>query len=233
MRIAICFYGQPRKYKKVLDQWQKVIKELNADVFIQTWYGEDRGRNFIDINGLIEDFQPKEIKVSNPHKFIDLIPVDSTYETQSYHAMQQSYAVTSGFQTITIFSEALKSDYDLIIKTRMDIELHNVDMFIDFIKSNKDINLLYAAGNHWQGHQKFDDNIMVGTANAMKSIYIDFFKYTIDYIKNTKIIPGGETNHFNWFEFLNIVKNVKKVESLNFSLIPYKLEEIILNENEK
>ena len=233
MKVAICFYGQPRKYKEVLDQWQKIIKELNADVFIQTWYGEDRGRNFIDINGLIEDFQPKEIKVSKPHRFIDLIPSDSTYETQSYHAMQQAYAATSSFQTITIFSEVLKTDYDIIIKARMDIELYNTNMFIDFLKFNKDTNLLYAAGNHWQGHSKFDDNIMVGSANAMKSIYIDFFKYTIDYIKNTKIIPGGETNHFNWFEFLSITKNVIKVEPLNFSLLPYKLEEIILNENEK
>lgn len=233
MRVAICFYGQPRKYKQALDQWQKIIKELNADVFIQTWYGEDRGRNFIDINELIEDFQPKEIKVSKPHKFIDLVPTDVTYETQSYHAMQQAYAVTSCFQTITIFSEVLKTDYDIIIKARMDIELHNTNMFIDFLKFNKDTNLLYAAGNHWQGHSKFDDNIMVGSANAMKSIYIDFFKYTIDYIKNTKIITGGETNHFNWFEFLSITKNVIKVEPLNFSLLPYKLEEIILNENEK
>jgi hypothetical protein len=232
MRVALCFYGQPRKYKKVLDQWQKIIKELNADVFIQTWYGEDRGRNFIDINALIEDFQPKEIKVSNPHRFIDLIPTDSTYETQSYHAMQQAYATTGCLQTITIFSESLKTDYDLIIKARMDIELHNVDMFINFIKSNKDSNLLYVAGNHWQGHTKFDDNIMVGSANAMKSIYINFFKYTIDYINNTKIIPGGETNHFNWFESLNISKNVVKIEPLNFTLLVYQLEEIILNQNE-
>lgn len=233
MKIAICFYGQPRKYKEVLDQWQKVIKELNVDVFIQTWYGEDRGRNFIDINELIKDFQPKEIKVSNPHKFINLIPKDSVYETQSYHAMQQAYAVTNCLETISIFSEALKQDYDLIIKARMDIKLHNVDMFIDFIKINKDVDLLYAAGNHWQGHTKFDDNIMVGSANKMKSIYMDFFKYTIDYIKSTKIIPGGETNHFNWFEFLKITRNVVKVDPLNFSLLPYKLEEIILNENEK
>lgn len=233
MRIAICFYGQPRRYKQVLPQWNKIISELNADVFIQTWYGEDRGRNFIDINGLIEDFQPKEIKISKPHKFIDLITTDAVYETQSYHAMQQAYATTGCFQTITIFSELLKTDYDLIIKARMDIELHNVDMFINFIKSDKDSNLLYVAGNHWQGHSKFDDNIMVGSANAMKSIYINFFKYTIDYINNTKIIPGGETNHFNWFEFLSITQNVVKVEPLNFSLIPYKLEEIILNENEK
>lgn len=233
MKVAICFYGQPRKYKQVIDQWKKIINELNADVFIQTWYGEDRGRNFININELIEDFQPKEIKVSNPHKFIELIPTDCTYETQSYHAMQQAYAVTSCFQTIGIFSNMLEKNYDWIIKTRMDIELHDVDMLIDFMKSEKDTNLVYAAGNHWQGHFKFDDNIMVGTANGMKSIYMNFFKYTIDYINNTKIIPGGETNHYNWFESLNISKNVEKVEPLNFSLIPYKLEEIILNENEK
>jgi hypothetical protein len=48
-----------------------------------------------------------------------------------------------------------------------------------------------------------------------------------------KGIEEGLTNHFNWIESLNISKNVVKVEPLNFSLIPYKLEEIILNENEK
>jgi hypothetical protein len=34
MKIAICFYGQPRRYKQVLDQWYKIITELNADIFI-------------------------------------------------------------------------------------------------------------------------------------------------------------------------------------------------------
>jgi len=53
MNIAICFYGQPRKYKQVLSQWKKIISELNADVFIHTWYGQDRGRVDIDINELI------------------------------------------------------------------------------------------------------------------------------------------------------------------------------------
>ena len=28
MKVAICFYGQPRFYKQVLPIWQKVIKEL-------------------------------------------------------------------------------------------------------------------------------------------------------------------------------------------------------------
>ena len=80
MRIAICFYGQPRKYKKVLDQWQKLIKELNADVFIHSWYGIDRGRNEIDVNELTKDFNPKEIEISDKHKFIELIPEDATYQ---------------------------------------------------------------------------------------------------------------------------------------------------------
>ena len=233
MKVAICFYGQPRKYKQVLPQWKKIISELNADVFIQTWYGEDRGRNFININELIDDFKPKEIKISNPHKFIELIPENCTYETQSYHAMQQSYAVTSCFETLSLFNQSLKKEYDWVIKTRMDIELHNTDLFIEFMKEDKDANLVYAAGNHWQGNTKFDDNIMVGSQNGMKSIYNQFYKYTMNYINETKIIPGGETNHYNWFNSLNLVNNVVKINPLNFSLIPYKLEEIILNENEK
>ena len=233
MKVAICFYGQPRKYKQVVNQWKKIISELDADVFIQTWYGEDRGKNFININELIDDFKPKEIKVSNPHRFIELVPENCTYETQSYHAMQQAYAVSSCFETLTLFNQSLKKEYDWVIKTRMDIELHDVNLFIQFMKDSKDTNLVYAAGNHWSGHLKFDDNIMVGSQNGMKSIYSQFYKYTINHINETKIIPGGETNHYNWFNVLNLTNNVVKVHPLNFSLIPYKLEEIILNENEK
>ena len=50
MKIAICFYGQPRRYKEVLDDWKRVIKETNADVFMHTWSGKDRIGNNIDIN---------------------------------------------------------------------------------------------------------------------------------------------------------------------------------------
>ena len=58
-KVAICFYGQPRFYKQVLPIWHKIIKELDADVFLHTWYGQERTKNYVDVNELITDFQPK------------------------------------------------------------------------------------------------------------------------------------------------------------------------------
>jgi hypothetical protein len=67
----------------------------------------------------------------------------------------------------------------------------------------------------------------------MKEIYLKFFTYTIDIINDTKIIPGGEQNVFNYINKLNLINNIKKVQNLNFDLLTYKKnEEIILNQNE-
>jgi hypothetical protein len=233
MRVAICFYGQPRKYKKVLDQWQKVIKELNADVFIHSWYGVDRGRNEIDINQLTKDFNPKEIEISDKHKFIELIPHDATYQNQSYHAMQQAYTISKCFKLLVEHSTNFNKKYDIIIKTRMDIELENVDELINFVKSKIDSDKLYVAGNHWIGASTFDDNIMVAKSDVMVYLFLQYFKYTIQFINTTKLIPGGEQNIFNYINDMGVSKLIDKVTPLNFVLIPYKLEEIILNENEK
>jgi hypothetical protein len=233
MKVAMCFYGQPRKYKKVLDQWQILINELNADVFIHTWYGQDRGKNKIDVNELIEDFNPKEIKISNPHKFIELIPTDSVYENQSYHATNQAYSISNCFKIMNEYSNTFNIKYDLIIKCRMDINLHNIITLIEFIKSENKNNNLYVAGNHWQHHMEFDDNIMIGNMDLMNKISLNFFNYTIDIINKTKLIPGGEQNIFRYVIENQLLSNIIKNQNLNFTLLTYNVgEEIILNQNE-
>jgi hypothetical protein len=233
MKVAICFYGQPRKYKQVLEQWKRIISELNADVFIHTWYGQDRGRADINVNELIEDFSPKEIEISNPHKFIELIPEDSKYENQSYHGMNQAYTISRCLGLINEYSKNLQKEYDIIIKSRMDITIENVDEFIRFIKSGVEDNKLYVAANHWQGSNMFDDNLMAGKSSLIKDISINYFNYTIQFIKETKVIPGGEQNIFRWIVGIGMIDNIQKVNGLNFSLIPLPFNEIILNQNEK
>ena len=233
MKVAICFYGQPRRYKQVLEQWNRIISQLNADVFIHTWYGQDRGRVDINVNELIEDFSPKEIEVSSPHKFIELIPEDSKYENQSYHGMNQSYTISRCLMLINDYSKNLETNYDIIIKSRMDITIKNVDEFIKFIKNKIEDGLLYVAGNHWQGFTMFDDNLMAGKSNLIKDISLNYFNYTIDFIRKTKIIPGGEQNVFRWIDGIGMLDKIQKVDGLNFSLIPLPFNEIILNQNEK
>jgi hypothetical protein len=233
MKVAICFYGQPRKYKEVLTQWQNLIEELNADVFIHTWYGQDRGKSEIDINQLVKDFNPKEIKVSNPHKFIELISEDSQYENQSYHAMNQAYSISSSFKIMNDYSNSFNLKYDIIIKCRMDIKLHNLINLIQFIKNMNKNDYLYVAGNHWQYHMEFDDNIMIGNVELMNVVSLNFFDYTISNINKTKLIPGGEQNIFRYVIAKELLSNIIKNENLNFTLLTYsKGEEIILNQNE-
>jgi hypothetical protein len=233
MRVAICFYGQPRRYKQVLPQWNKIISELSADVFIHTWYGKDRGRVDINVNELIEDFSPKEIEVSTPHKFVELISKEAKYESQSFHAMNQSYSINKSLKLFKNYSDNFQKEYDIIIKCRFDITIHDVDSFIEFVKNEiKDVTL-YVAANHWQGSTMFDDNIMVGKTNIMTDISMNYFDYTIDFINKTNIIPGGEQNIYRWAVETDMIDKITKVDGLNFSLIPLPFNEIILNQNEE
>jgi len=233
MKVAICFYGQPIRYKQVLEQWNKVISELGADVFIHTWYGQDRGRVDIDVNELINDFSPKEIEVSSPHRFIDLIPKDANYENQSYHGMNQAYTINKVIQLLESYSYNFNKKYDVVIKSRFDITLLDVDMFIEFVKNKIEEKKLYVAANHWVGSDMFDDNIMVGTTESITNMSNRYFKYTIDFINTTKIIPGGEQNVFRYINHIGELQNITKIDSVNFKLIPLPFNEIILNQNEK
>jgi hypothetical protein len=233
MKVGICFYGQPRKYKQVLSQWNQIISELNADIFIHTWHGQDRGRADININELIRDFLPKEIQVSNQHRLVDLIPEDAKYENQSYHTINQSYSITESFQLLKNYSKNFNKEYDVIVRSRFDITLHDIVNFIQFIKNNIESDKLYVAANHWEYSPIFDDNIMIAKDTKLIDISTDYFNSTVEFINTNKIIPGGEHNIFRYINTIGMIDNITKVNSLNFNLIPLPFNEIILNQNEK
>jgi hypothetical protein len=232
MRIAICFYGQPRFYKQVLPIWQKVIKELEADVFIHTWYGQDRASSLTNIDELITDLNPKEINVSQPHRFLDLIPENSKFESQSYHGIQQAYTLSNSFKILDEYEKNMGFKYDIIVRCRMDIELHYPELFVEFIKNGVDETQLYVCNNHWTGTEMFDDNIMVGTGSIIKDIFLQYFDYTIAIINHTHIIPGGEQNIFKYIQYKNLLENIIKTKELNFNLLYIPADQLILNQND-
>ena len=232
MRVAICFYGQPRFYKQVLPIWQKVIKELEADVFIHTWYGQDRASSVTNIDELINDLNPKEIKISQPHRLLDLVSEASKFENQSFHGIQQAYTISNSISLLNEYEVNTNTQYDVIIRCRMDIELHNPDLFVEFIKNGIEENGLYVCSNHWEGHTMFDDNIMVGTGSIIKNMFLQYFEYTIAIINHTKIIPGGEQNIFRYIQYRNLLGNIVKTDTLNFNLLYIPTEQLILNQND-
>lgn len=232
MRVAICFYGQPRFYKQVLPIWQKVIKELEADVFIHTWYGQDRASSVTNIDELINDLNPKEIKISQPHRLLDLVSEASKFENQSFHGIQQAYTISNSISLLNEYEVNTNTQYDVIIRCRMDIELHNPDLFVEFIKNGIEENGLYVCSNHWEGHTMFDDNIMVGTGSIIKNMFLQYFEYTIAIINHTKIIPGGEQNIFRYVQYRDLLGNIVKTNELNFNLLYIPVEQLILNQND-
>ena len=233
MKVAICFYGQPRFYKQVLPIWDKVISELEADVFIHTWYGVERTKEYVDVNELIADFNPKEIQISNPHRFVDIIPKNSTYENQSFHAMQQAYSLQTSVCILEQYEIDLNQKYDIIIRCRMDIQLLDADRFIEFMKNmNPHEGNFYVCGKCWKGSSRFDDNIIVGNGGMIKDISLMYFNYTISCIHKTKIIPGGESNLFNYFNYRNMYDRVHKEDAVNFDLLYMTPGNFIMNQNE-
>ena len=232
MKVAICFYGQPRFYKQVLPIWQKVIKELETDVFIHTWCGQDRASSVTNIDELINDLNPKEIKISQPHRLLDLVSEDSKFENQSFHGIQQAYTISNSILLLNEYEVNTNTQYDVIIRCRMDIELHNPDLFVEFIKNGIEENGLYVCSNHWEGHTMFDDNIMVGTGSIIKNMFLQYFEYTIAIINHTKLIPGGEQNIFRYVQYRNVLENIIKTNALNFNLLYIPVEQLILNQND-
>ena len=233
MRIAICFYGQPRRYKEILNYWKRVIHETNADVFMHTWSGKDRIGNNIDINELVDDYNPKEIQISNLHSFLKLIPDDYIFQNQSYHVMQRTYSSTMSFNMLNQYSKDFKKEYDLIIETRLDVKLHNFDNFISFIKNIKEDDLnLYVCANHWSGHTEFDDAIMVGNNKTISPLWTNAFSDTIDFINKTHIIPANEHNLTRYVIESNLYNNIKRASEMNYDLLYLPPQNLILNQNE-
>lgn len=137
MKVAISFYGQPRFYKQTFPQWSRYIKELGADVYIHTWWGNDMVGDLYPcaphakpslydadmlvhdniINELNEMYQPKGIGW-NSYKTFKLPSWVGNDMKKKYTAFQ--------FYTQYRSKELVKKSnikYDVVIRTRMDLHI--------------------------------------------------------------------------------------------------------------
>jgi len=229
MKVALVLSGQPRQYD--IDKWKHLINELSADVFIHTWYGKDRESDITDINKVIYDFQPKEMSVSNPHKFVDVIPNDSYYATTSYHTINLSYSMSNAIINMIQYSNIFDKPYDVVIRSRFDLSLFDVDKAIEAIKMYGNSEFLFVASNHWQGHLQFDDNIMFGNFKNI-SYFSNYYGSIIEEIYKTKQIQSGEHSMFEFCNKAGFLQNIKRISELDFNLIRIPGPKFILNQNE-
>jgi hypothetical protein len=135
MKVAISFHGQPRFYKEAFIQWERYINELNADVYIHTWWGEDMigelypcaphaKPHLDDKDMLVRDNIVEEIKELYKPKGFDYdsyktfqTPDWATKGTNKEHAVFQFY---TQYRSKELVKES-GIDYDIVIRTRMDL----------------------------------------------------------------------------------------------------------------
>jgi len=137
MKVAISFHGQPRFYKQAFKQWKRYIDELNADVYIHTWWGENmvgelypcaphakphlHDKDMLVHENIIEEikelYQPKRIEWDSYKTF--KLPEWAEKGTPKEHAVFQFY---TQYRSKELVKES-GIDYDVVIRARMDLHI--------------------------------------------------------------------------------------------------------------
>jgi hypothetical protein len=161
MKIAICLSGQPRFVEKGVDSFCKNILENNdVDVFIHNWYDKkdknkkfDSSQFYLDskvgyqsekTESILNSLSPKKIILEQPKNFeefshlADLPTAKQTKLASMFYSMYRCNQLKKEYEHENGFT------YDLVIKTRIDIEYNQQ---IDILKLiNKDIeNHIFCA----------------------------------------------------------------------------------------
>lgn len=223
MKIAISFFGQPRFYKEAILQWRPLIDELEADVFIHTWWGEDmiddvypcaphigfrREDKLIHkdiINDLKKLYTPKSIGWDSYKTFKH--PDWVKPHTPDEHAVFQFYTQHSSKELVK--ESGVK--YDVVIRTR-------IDAIIDF-KLPLDVspNMIYVGAPTGQIGAP-NDNLTISDLST-------FFNLSDTYLNLEKFSPNVEEyamekylgqqlkqENINWVE-------IEGVNETNFNLL--------------
>lgn len=133
MKIALCFYGQPRFYDITYHNYFKeVLEQYSPDVYIHTWWGkemvgslypcakwaesalteQDRTVKGEVIDNLLRWYNPKKIQYDTYGT------VNIRQHKPNYYQFYTQYAVKN---LLAEYEKQTGIEYDLIIRTRFDL----------------------------------------------------------------------------------------------------------------
>jgi len=185
MRIAICFSGFARTYKKCMEaQFRYLLHSpsiYNYDIFISTWNKLGHASNWqhsidlkddLDIENITTIYSPKSIKIDNVEEKLGIkttLPLESQvvpgivpsrslsmfYKIKQCNELRLAYEKSEGIQ------------YDLVVRIRLDVILHEKLDWSSFCK-----NTLHVSHSDWlgvgdQGSHVINDTFGFGTPHVM------------------------------------------------------------------
>lgn len=152
-KVAICLSGHVRNYPKNLPSINKfLVKPLNADVFIHTWDSigsqilitrdvvgptpDESDKNLPDFNEYLDNI--KGVKIENNQNFLEKFSTDKNYtlygmslgnkrfggQAEPKYIYSQLYSVQQSFKILEEYCVENNTEYDIIIKCRIDYCLY-------------------------------------------------------------------------------------------------------------
>jgi hypothetical protein len=208
MKIAICISGQPRSYEAGFYELKKwFLDRYDCDVYIHTWedtntiftsshnFTETRHYQFTkeDYQKILDLYQPKAYIFQKPIKFEDKGIIGNLGFTLD-GLLSSWLSIQSCFNLV----EESDIKYDLVIKTRFDLQFTNyISPECEFLKdiTQLDPNYFHCFSYNLEGDGNFrpveiDDLFNVGSFDIMK-IHSQLFSYLLHYIYNSP-------EHINW-----------------------------------
>jgi hypothetical protein len=225
MRVAILLTGFYRTFDSIKNNVNDITKRYNADVYVATWNFSDarlgkaiqptgitRG-NFSDINNLkdcvildINNYNSNRIAFAPNGRWGDaMITIQRAVEHGEFWANRlrdQWYLVNEGFKSI-------KGEYDVILRTRLDIELTNIELY----ESNK---LILPNDN--AGAWDFVDHLAFSNQSIMKK-YCTFYEH-MQAVYDIHNVDPTHAEHF--LKFYMCYYN-EPIEYINDNKIGYKI----------
>lgn len=185
---------------------EKIIDEFNPDVFISSWNpGDDFSRSMpaytfklkdtANITEVVDMFKPKFIKSEDFNsEFMSKIKSQAleldiygpmTGEMNPVSVFSMWYKIQSALKLMVDYEELVGEKYDLVIKGRFDINIHNP------IITNNDPNIIsIPPGYDWKGG--INDIFAYGGREAMIH-YCNMYDYLASYIIDERIFFHAET----------------------------------------
>lgn len=190
MKIALCFSGQPRNYKKGYEAQRWIIEEYGADVFFHTILDKNGYQaNTINktypcdpkiIEKLINLYKPKTYYTDLPFEYNTKRHSKSGYPLDATLAMYNS--IHRSTQLAMLDAYTLNFQYDVIIRTRFDlsVKFHPEELLEDHI------NVFEWEYKHLQKYG-INDQFAIGNSSNMK-IYSEMYFHILDYLDSQPYI---------------------------------------------
>lgn len=191
MKIAVCLSGQPRALPGGLEQLKRNLLEPNGieDVFIHAWksqifasaqpYQSGKWSYHPDTEALLASLNPKSLLIQENCPFDHLSHLQDLPQAIQKRLASMFYSVWRANE-LKKEHESLYGDYDLVIKTRIDLNYHKPVILKDL---DIDLDALNVPAIHQ--HMRVGDSypkVSGGTYSSMSDTFVISHSRNIDLI---------------------------------------------------